>query len=89
MNGPSWAYSGSFENFMVKLRQQGTNTSETHQRFYGSANNTLDAQVDDYWLPSLASLGKVGHIFAHHELPQTLILDSNLLPVRLTHFTEM
>lgn len=57
-NGPVWAQSGNFSNYMRKLGEMkaaglvGSSTST-------GSNSRKDKRASSYWLPQLAGLGKV------------------------------
>ncbi|KAH8157229.1 hypothetical protein CIB48_g11024 [Xylaria polymorpha] len=71
-NGPVWAYSGSFENYIANLRSghviqggHGTDLTPTENSTSHYHNSTIDGRslyplskkASGYWLPTLAPLG--------------------------------
>ncbi|RWA09231.1 hypothetical protein EKO27_g5882 [Xylaria grammica] len=71
-NGPVWAYSGSFPNYMHKLREKKASGLLSNSTTTGSSSQNSKRE-SGYWLPQLAGLGKApyageGYVFYRNVL---------------------
>ncbi|OIW23586.1 pectin lyase-like protein, partial [Coniochaeta ligniaria NRRL 30616] len=84
-NGAVWLQSGSFENYMAKLRSNQTSSNAT---MHASRSSRLHSRASSYWLPTLAPKGQQPLAGAGYKMYRDVVKDYKADPTGGIDSTE-